>query len=254
MTLARQLFALLAFTCALCVAGEGSATPPAEPKPVAKTWLRAEKPKPSAAASAPAGPSNVRMALLSGLVALLAGAAYIVKRRRRVTVLRVASGLEVLTAARVGAKADVVVVRVAGRRLLLGVTESQVTRLAWLEGPEDAEDAAAERELALPGVSAAHTRAAALEPLEVPSQAALVPSQAALVPAPAPAPRRFRDALLGALGRAPASEDAAVLIAAATEDVVRTSKTRVAAPAGAPEMVDVEGQARGLVLRLQKRA
>jgi flagellar protein FliO/FliZ len=245
MTLARQLFALLAFAFAVCVAGEGSAAPP-EPKPAAKTWLRTEKPKPSAPASAPAGPSNMRMALLSGLVALLAGAAYVVKRRRRVTVRSVASGLEVLTAARVGAKADVVVVRVAGRRMLLGVTESQVTRLSWLEGPQDAEDEAAERELALPGVSAAHTRAVALEPLEA-------PAQVALVPAPAPAPRRFRDALLGAIGRAPVSEDAAVMIAAATEDVVRTSKTRVAAPAGAPEMVNVEGQARGLVLRLQKR-
>jgi flagellar biogenesis protein FliO len=246
MTLGRQLAALLVLALALGVAGSANAAPPAEPAP--KSWLRAEKPaaaKP--AASAPAGPSNLRMALLSGLVALLAGTAYIVKRRRRVTVRSVSGGLEVVTAARVGAKADVVVVRVAGRRLLLGVTEASVTHLGWLEGPPAAEDEAAERALALPGVSAAHTRAAPLEPLEA-------PAQTALVPAPAATPRRFRDALLGAIGRAPApTEDAAVLIAAATEDVVRTSRSRVAAPAGAPEMVDVEGQARGLVLRLQKR-
>jgi hypothetical protein len=51
---------------------------------------------------------------------------------------------------------------------------------------------------------------------------------------------------------------AALAIAEETENVVFTrssaSSARVAAPAGAPEMVDIEGQARGLVLRLSKRA
>jgi hypothetical protein len=67
--------------------------------------------------------------------------------------------------------------------------------------------------------------------------------------------------LLGALGQTqnqkPAvatSNDAAVAIAESMQDVVMRSP-RVAVPAEAPSsMVDVEGQAKGLVLRLQKRA
>ena len=43
-----------------------------------------------------------------------------------------------MSAVRVGNKAQVVVVNVGGRKLLLGVTEAEVSRLAWLEGDLEA--------------------------------------------------------------------------------------------------------------------
>lgn len=229
---------------------------PQQPKaaPTKAAWLRNEKTAAEKPASAPAGPSNARMALLSALVALLAGAAYMMKRRRKIVVRGASSELSVVTAAKVGPKADVVIVNVGGRRLLLGVTEAQVSRLCWLEGDPDSEDASDFVPGGL-GDAAPTTDAPSRGPAV--SRAAMVPHRTAPVPAPA---RGFKDALLGALGRAPAREDPAVAIAAATEDVVvRSSSTasaaaaRVAAPAGAPEMVDIEGQAKGLLLRLQKR-
>jgi flagellar biogenesis protein FliO len=152
----------------------------------------------------------------------------------------------VVTAAKVGTKADVVVVSIGGRRLLLGVTEAQVSRLAWLDGEPDPE----EFEGLEPYVPMKPAVAAApRSPVAAPSATRVASRERS-----APGTRGFRDALRTALGRSSSVEDPAVAIAAATEDVVlRSPPARVAAPAGAPEMVDVEGQARGLVLRLQKR-
>lgn len=211
-----------------------------------KQWLRdGGKPARKAAepvAPAPSSGSNIRIASLFALVAVLAGVALFLKRRRRGALRAVSSELAVITAARVGTKADVVIVDVSGRRLLLGVTEAQVTRLAWLDGEPDEEAGELERP-AVPGPGAA---------LAVRRAAVSAPARHAAQPA-----RSFRETLLGALGRPTVQEDAAVSIAAATEDVVtrtaRAPRAPVAAPAGAPAMVDVEGQARGLVLRLQKR-
>ncbi|MFZ5894312.1 MAG: flagellar biosynthetic protein FliO [Myxococcota bacterium] len=233
------------------------APPPAVSAPVAaqpapapassssRGYLRQQASK-KPVASAPTT-SPLRIALMGGLVAGLAVWA-LLKRRRQQTVARATrSDLEIVSTARVGNKAQVVVVNVGGRKVLLGVTDSEVSRLAWLDGELEGDGAAT-------------------EPFEEPSPFASVPQQKPVVVAPVeskPAriePRRFRDALLGALGQpqkpaaTPASTDAAVAIAESMQDVV-TRSPRVALPAEAPaSMVDVEGQAKGLVLRLQKRA
>lgn len=221
---------------------------PVAPKATpAKSWLRdsgkqTETKSAEAPPAAPGSGSSLRIASLFALVAVLAGGAIFLKRRRKGALRAVSSELSVITAARVGSKADVVVVDISGRRLLLGVTEAQVTRLCWLDGDPDSEEPVEFRASAASLTSAVG---------RAPAQTGHKPAGVARAGAPA---RSFRETLLGALGQKPAAEDAAVAIAAATEDVVtRTPRAPVAAPAGAPEMVDVEGQARGLVLRLQKR-
>ena len=250
------------------IAAKPVVTAPAPPsKAAAKPWLRSKAPQ--AVASAPTT-SPWRLGALGAVVAGL-GAAALFQRRRRTSLARaVRSDLTVMSAVRVGNKAQVVVVNVGGRKLLLGVTEAEVSRLAWLEGEIEAsgidteEDALAsaaqgalgDSELFAPGVLPAVTR----------QQAVATPKEQ---------PRRFRDLLFNALGHeAPVARaasparptpSAADEIAEGTRDVVtrgaaprdaltRASAARVASPAGAPEMVDIEGQARGLVLRLQKRA
>jgi flagellar biogenesis protein FliO len=225
------------------------AAPKADPK---RAWLR------SAAAPTKAPPPSsgmpYRMLAFGAVVAGL-GAVALLKRRRKAEVARATrSDLEVVSAARVGNKAEVVVLSVGGRKMLLGVTEAEVTRLAWLDAELDAAEGEPDEALAMPGARTA---------LSAPARTVLTTQARTAVTAPTATPepaRRFRDVLMGALGqprRAPepaSATDAAVLIAEGTEDVIGKPTARVAAPAGAPEMVDIEGQARGLVLRLQKRA
>jgi flagellar biogenesis protein FliO len=164
----------------------------------------------------------------------------------------------------VGNKAQVVVVNVGGRKLLLGVTEAEVSRLGWLDGElEGVVEGEAEPELgALPArgvLSDSELFAPGVMPKEPRANLAAAPE--------VEPPRRFRELLFNALGQEtrPATRpmaaktrttlSAADEIAEGTRDVVsRAGGSRVASPAGAPEMVDIEGQARGLILRLQKRA
>jgi flagellar protein FliO/FliZ len=228
---------------------------PAAAKPAApassapRSYLRQQASSKKPVASAPTT-SPLRVALMAGLVAGL-GVWALLKKRRRSTVARATrSDLEIVSAARVGNKAQVVVVNVGGRKVLLGVTESEVSRLAWLDGELEGDGASTEPfEEPAPFVAQPARKPAFSGALE--NKPAHTESQ----------PRRFRDALLGALGQTqnqkPAvatSDDAAVAIAESMQDVV-TRSPRVAVPAEAPStMVDVEGQAKGLVLRLQKRA
>lgn len=246
-----------------------AAEPVPKPKPAAaadRAWLRTPAPKPPVAA-APSGPSRWRVVLMTALVLGLGGAAVYIRRQRRVVVRAVRSELTVLTSTRVGPKAQVVAVSVSGRKLLLGVTDSHVSSLGWLDSEPEGDAVAPDDEL--PAEAPAAASRAALEPprgtVEASSAAAARITRALRTAQQADTtpPRRFRDALRGALGKADArgSQDPAVLLASATEDVVSTrgvradepGPSRVAAPAGAPDMVDIEGQARGLVLRLQKR-
>jgi len=240
---------------------------PAPAKPAAapassapsRSYLRPQAPAKKPVASAPST-SPLRIALMGGLVAGL-GVWALLKRRKHQSVARAThSDLEIVSSARVGNKAQVVVVNVGGRKVLLGVTETEVSRLAWLDAELEGDGAVNEPfEEHEPGHFAARPQKSA--------RAESAPSVSKPVRSPevAAPPRRFRDALLGALGQnyKPAaaeasstlvSGDAAVAIAEATQDVVMRS-SRVAVPAEAPvSMVDVEGQAKGLVLRLQKRA
>jgi flagellar biogenesis protein FliO len=139
--------------------------------------------------------------------------------------------LSVLSSTRVGPKAHAVVISVNGRQMLLGVTDSSVERLAFMDELEDERDERerdSEPRLAVPGRLATQAvRAAAPQD----------PSQS----------RSFAELLKTAFKKpAPAPEaDPALLLAAETQDVV----------GGKPvvsnvRMLDVEGQAQGLIRRL----
>jgi len=88
------------------------------------------------------------------------------------------------------------------------------------------------------------------------------PARVAREPEAAPAKRSFRDLLANAVGNIgrPAQDSAADLLAAETEDTFTRSTPRSAprtealkkplAKGNNPQMLDVEGQARGLLARL----
>ena len=244
------------------------AAPAPAPAPPANkaAWLRT--PAPAPVASAPQT-SGVRMFFLGLFVVGLGGAAVYMKRKRKASPLMVNSEVQMLSTARVGSKAQVVVIAVGGRKMLLGVTDAGVNRLAWLDGE-------------LEGDELVNVAADQVTPTETENVHTRYPEPR--TPERSAGSRNFRDALFGALGQKPSrvrqehederafgsaaadffagADDTASSIAEETRDVVFTRsnprKTRepvaVAAPAGAPEMIDIEGQARGLVLRLQKRA
>lgn len=214
-----------------------------------RDWLA----KPAGPAASAAAPDAAPWRTLAGLLGLstLGGAVLWARRRRAV---RADAGeslrLDVVSAAKVGPKAQVVVARVGDRTILLGVTDSSVRRLAWLS------DGAHEVEVANRGAGVT-----SVEPAPA--------NDVADVPPPAPAPQPgFADILRTALGRPPAAPVApaihparsapepvepAVALAEATRDVVRPMTIRRPVAAEAPTMLDVEDQAAGLAALLAKR-
>lgn len=245
----------LTLAAPLAYAGEPAATPAPAKAEQKRPWLR------SAAAPTKPAPASSGLSLRLGAVGLivagLGGAALLQRRRKKLVARSTGSDLQVVSAARVGNKAEVVVLSVGGRKLLLGVTEAEVTRLAWLDHELDGAEADASEPMAMPSATRAlpSTALATRTAAPTPTQTQTLTTTA--IPEPT---RRFRDVLLGALTQAkqkaapPPATDVALSIVEGTADVVTRQGARVAAPAGAPEMVDIEGQARGLVLRLQKRA
>lgn len=125
--------------------------PVAAPAPQAKapaaspSWLRPDKPMAKPALETQHGPSPFRIVSMLLLVAGLGGVAMYARRKRQGAGPVEAKGqLKLLGTTRVGPKATAVVVEVAGKRLLLGVTEQAVSTLAWLD--DEANTAVEERE------------------------------------------------------------------------------------------------------------
>jgi flagellar biogenesis protein FliO len=179
------------------------------------------------------------------LTSILGGTAlYLRSRKNKPTKARVAA-LRVLGSTKLGGRANLVLAEVAGRKILLGVTDNSVRKLGWLDAePEEDEllAPAARPRLVATGVDLAAR-----------------PARAAAEPAPAPAKRSFRDLLANAVGNIGRADDSAAdTLAAETQDTftrspARTTEVRRADPArkpGNPQMLDVEGQARGLLARL----
>jgi flagellar biogenesis protein FliO len=197
-------------------------------------WL-ANRPAPKAATGKNATPSTGRMVGLVVVLGALALAAVYLKKRSRGELkgkgTPAPKRLSVLSSTRIGPKAHAVVISVNGRQMLLGVTDSSVERLALLDELEaeiDEQERDSEPRLAVPGRLAAQAvRAAA--PRE--------PAQS----------RSFADLLKTAFKKpAPAPEaDPALLLAAETHDVVGGKPV-----ASNVRMLDVEGQAQGLIRRL----
>lgn len=198
------------------------------------SWLAPRSAPKPAATGRSAIPSLGRMIGLLLVLATLGGATLYFKRRGGKSVLkRVApkSRLSVVSSTRIGPKAHAVVISVNGRQMLLGVTDASVKRLAFIDEVEEEER---EREPARR--SPAVTRGAAIAVRTV-------------TPEPAKA-GSFSDLLKTAFGkREPAREqDAASILASETQDSVG-GKAVTGNPSNV-RMLDVEGQAQGLIRRL----
>ncbi len=210
----------------------------AAPKPAATNakspaWL-APKPAPKPATGRSALPSSGRLAGLLLVLGALGAATLYFKRRGRGTDAKRAAQperLRVLSSTRIGPKAHAVVITVAGRQMLLGVTDSSVKRLAFIDELEEDRDQ-----------EPARLRATDITP---PARSAAAAPRAA-EPAAAQG-RSFSDMLRTAFKKRPVEveTDAALVLAAETQDVVAGKPV-----ASNVRMLDVEGQAQGLVRRL----
>jgi len=180
------------------------------------------------------------------LTSVLGGTAlYLRSKKNKVPKARLAQ-LRVVGSTKLGGRAQLVLAEVDGRKILLGVTDSSVRKLGWIEAAaeEDEELAPAVR----PRLVAAGQDLTARAPRVA-------------VPEPAPAKRSFRDLLasaVGNLGNRPDDDSAALTIATETVDTFTRSSPRAADPRRTepgrripnPQMIDLEGQAKGLLARL----
>jgi len=242
----RICAALFGGCVALCAfsahADPAPANPPAwlAPKSAAKT--------PKVAAAAP-GMSAGRSLVALVSVSVLGGTAlYLRSKKRNAPKARLAQ-LRVVSATKLGGRAQLVLAEVNGRQILLGVTDASVRKLGWMdtEAVEEEEELSAAR----PRLMAAGT--------ELGARASRVAAEPA---PPAATPKRtFRDLLasaVGNLGNRQEDDSAALTLAAETQDTFTRTTPRAAdkprAEAmrknGNPQMIDLEGQAKGLLARL----
>ncbi|MEO7038231.1 MAG: flagellar biosynthetic protein FliO [Polyangiaceae bacterium] len=250
MTPLRQyVSATLVGAClALCAAGAYAEEGPDASVP-GPSWL-AHSSAPKVAQPVAGGPSlgvgrSVGVLLLTSV---LGGAALYLRTRKNKPVKARLAALRVIGSTKLGGRAQLVLAEVAGRKILLGVTDSSVRKLGWLEPEAEEEELYAEAPR--PRLVAAGVDLAAR------------PARVAREPEASPAKRTFRDLLANAVGNIgrPADDSAADQLAAETQDTFTRSTSRPATrteaarkpatKAAGPQMLDVEGQARGLLARL----
>jgi flagellar biogenesis protein FliO len=244
--LRQRIYAALFGTCfALCAAGAGAEEAP-DASLKSPAWL-APKSAAKPAKAVAAGPSVGlgRSVAVLFFVSVLGGTAlYLRSKKHKAPKARLAQ-LRVVGSTKLGGRAQLVLAEVDGRKILLGVTDNSVRKLGWMDA-----DPAEEEELvpsARPRLVAAGVDLAARSPR--------------IEPAPTPAKRSFRDLLtsaVGNLGNRPDDDSAALTLAAETQDTFTRSTPRAPerrsaeAPRrnGNPQMIDLEGQAKGLLARL----
>lgn len=210
-----------------------------------RPWLRATKPASAVIAAPPeerASPWRA-FAVLLVLGGLCGGALMMRKKRMERAVLpESATRIRVISSARVGPKANAVVAEVGGRVLLLGVTDTSVARLAWLD-----RDPARKAAETTPNAERRPARAPLLssEPVETADADLEPPPERGMA-------ARFGEVLDRALGVKPAPEfrgnpGVAALLASRVDDVVQTRGTpRTTARMGSSPSVLVEEQVAGL--------
>ncbi|MGC4064331.1 MAG: flagellar biosynthetic protein FliO [Polyangiaceae bacterium] len=251
----------------ILTAGEVCAGPSPSPS---RDWLR-RPPK-----ATPVNGTSARLPITSWVAVggLGAVAGYVLWRRRRLSprpTQASVTAMRIRQVTRLSAKAQLVAVEVQGRTLLLGATDVSITNLGWLD--ED------------PGVAGFDGDSADGElPRESPRGAAVVSSRQGQ-PTRNLATRhtsagdfegesskresgqgtsRFRELLADAMGIAPKrgakKQPSAPVdeVAAATQDryvgssAAGANQARDREPASPSNLVDVEGQAKGLVARLNR--
>lgn len=125
----------------------------AAPDAGSKDWLAQPASSPPVAFTSKAeGPSTLRIVGLLAIVGGLGGAAVYMKRKRAQVAERHGSPeLAVVSTARLGPKSHLVLASVSGRMILLGVSDTNVRKLAWItekqqEGEKDTEVKPSQRE------------------------------------------------------------------------------------------------------------
>jgi Flagellar biosynthesis protein, FliO len=255
----RTLTALFGACFVLCVASARAVEAP-DASLKSPAWL-APRSGPKLAKPVAGGPS-VGLGRSLGvllLTAVLGGTAlYLRSKKNRVPKQKLAQ-LRVVGSTKLGGRAQLVLAEVDGRKILLGVTDSSVRKLGWLDAEAQT---AEEEEFALgprPRLVAAGVDLAARAPR------ASVALAAEPEPEPVPPKRSFRDLLasaVGNIGHRPDDDSVALTLAAETKDTftrstprptLQATERRPAEPArraGNPQMIDLEGQAKGLLARL----
>jgi flagellar biogenesis protein FliO len=200
---------------------------------VQRSWLaKGSSPTLQPAAETSSGSSGFTLGALLLVLGLGAAAVVLHFRKRKLGAAPLTASearLTVLSSSRIGPKAFAVSAHVGGRVVLLGVTDHNVTHLAWLDGPErDGElaDAAAEEAKAAPAE-------ADDLPVDYPGSSLRVAPLRTPALASAHDLRRFREVLRGVQGRPdlarfslhPDAPSAASTLAAQTSDVMSTSSS-----------------------------
>lgn len=244
----RICAALLGSCFALCAAGAQAVEAP-DASLKSPAWLapkNAVKP-PKAIAAGPSVGLGRSLAVLCFVSVLGGSALYLRSKKNKPAKARLAQ-LRVVSSTKLGGRAQLVLAEVNGRQILLGVTDSSVRKLGWVEAEQQAEEDQV-MAAARPRLVAAGAELGARSPY------------AAAEPTPAPAKRSFRDLLataVGNLGHRPDDDSAALTLAAETQDTFTRSTPRTAEARrtqatrknGNPQMIDLEGQAKGLLARL----
>jgi flagellar biogenesis protein FliO len=246
----QRTFALLLGAClALCATGARAGEAP-DAAPQSPTWLAPKstaKPPQAVAAAPHMSLGRSLIALVS--VSILGGTAlYLRSKKNRAPKTRLAQ-LRVVGATKLGGRAQLILAEVNGRQILLGVTDASVRKLAWLDSDvaEDAELLQAARPRLVSAAIDSNPRAE--RELGEPASAASAPK------------RSFRDflaAAVGNLGNRREDDSAALTLAAETQDSFtrstprggETRSTEARRSSANPQMIDLEGQAKGLLARL----
>ncbi len=235
-----------------------AAPPQTSPKQdQSRSWLR---PTSASRTSPSRTPSSWTWGKITASIVLVGLGGYALYRRRRGVKIpgtrQTLGELSVVAATRLGPKSQVVLVRVGSRLLLVGATDTSVNSLGWLDDGTPSEPLGEqERE---PSYD------------ESPDEDQAPPaSQSASPNARLARTSRFREVLADAIGlgvparpqpvrRAiPRTSPAELLAERTTDRFTRTtaapSTSRRRSATNEPSLLDVEGQARGLVSRLERK-
>lgn len=243
----RILVALFGGCLVLCALRARAAEAP-DASLKSPAWLapKATAKRPKVVAAGPSVSLGRSLCVLL-FASVLGGSALYLRNRKKHAPALAPAQLRVVGSTKLGGNAKLVLAEVNGRKILLGVTDRSVQKLGWIA--EETE----EEELA----PAAQPRSI-LSGIDLATRVQRVPVRA--TETPVVAKRSFRDRLASAVGNLGnhEQESAAQIIAAETEDSFSRAtprKPEIGRASGArraanPEMIDLEGQAKGLLARL----
>jgi flagellar biogenesis protein FliO len=208
------MFALVLFVAPAAFAQEEAPDAGATGAEGPRSWLSPRKGFNSLTTNDGKGASSRGWGLGLFVLACAGGSVLLILKKRKVTP-KSSNELHVLTSTRIGPKSQLVIAQVDGRRILLGVTDGSIQRLAWLKRKKTE---------------------AAITVAEAPEAAPVKPAGFAAV---------LNDAF--ASFRKKEQPSAAITLAAETEDKVQLRTARKE-----PELIRVEAQAAGLISRLKE--